>query len=170
MKLTKYHRSAFVRAVMDDVPTVDYQTEVHALILEDSIKQLPEKLQKIARDKELSQYLARTHCWLREFDNLYVFAQYNGDFKRSPECDAKFEELNALQMAQNQARAELRNKLDGVIRSCTTDVQVRKALPEFSKYLPEAESPVDRTVPVIANLVADLMSMGWPKDKEAVPA
>jgi hypothetical protein len=170
MKLTKYHREAFVLAVMEDVPKVDYESQAHALILEDSIQQLPEKLQKIARDKTLRQYLNMNHFWLREFCSLYVFNIHEERLKLSAKAQAEFDKLEELQKAQNEARRDLRDKLNGVIRSCTTDVQVRKALPEFSKYLPEAESPVDRTVPVIANLVADLMSMGWPKDKEAVPA
>lgn len=166
MKLTKYHRQAFVRSVMDDVPKEDYEAKVHALVIEDSILQLPEKLQKIARDKTLSQYVNREHYWMREFSNTYVFCISRGDFKLTAEAQAKFDELNTLQMAQNEARQQLRRKLESAINSCTTDTQVRKALPEFAKYLPEAESPVDRTVPVIANLVSDLMSMGWPKDQE----
>ena len=170
MKLTKYHREAFVRSVMDDVPKVDYETQAHKLILEDSIAQLPEKLQKMARDKTTSQYLNMDHHWLREFGSLYVFSLRQEGFKLSATAQVEFDKINELQKAQNEARRHLRNKVDGVIRSCTTDVQVRKALPEFSKYLPEAESPVDRTVPVIANLVADLMSMGWPKDAEAKTA
>lgn len=170
MKLTKYHRQAFVRSVMDDVPKVDYETQAHALILEDSIMQLPEKLQKAAKDKVLSQYLNMDHHWLREFGSLYVFNLRQDGFKLSPHAQVKFDELNELQKAQNLARMKLKTKLEGVINSCSTDTQVRKALPEFAKYLPEAESPVDRTVPVIANLVSDLMSMGWPKDKELLAA
>ena len=40
-------------------------------------------------------------------------------------------------------------------------------LPEFEKYLPADEQKALRSVPVVANLVADFTKAGWPKDKAA---
>ena len=58
----------------------------------------------------------------------------------------------------------LRKQLTAVIASCTTLKQAKKALPEFVKYLPEEPgSAIDRTLPVVGNLVADLSKAGWPK-------
>ena len=165
MKLTKYHRQAFVRAVMNDVPKEDYESKAHAIAIEDSILQLPEKLQAAARDKDLSRYISRANFWSREFSSVLTFAIYAGDFKLSAKAQVEFDKLSELAKTQSSARYALKQKLESAIGARTTDMQVRKALPEFSKYLPAAESPVDRTVPVIANLVADLTKMGWPKDK-----
>lgn len=58
----------------------------------------------------------------------------------------------------------LRKQLTAVIAACTTLKQAKEALPEFIKYLPEEPgNPVDRTLPVVGNLVADLSKAGWPK-------
>ena len=49
--------------------------------------------------------------------------------------------------------------------------QALEILPEFAKYLPqERDGKVIRSMPVIANLVADLMQAGWPKDKAKAQA
>ena len=58
----------------------------------------------------------------------------------------------------------LRKQLTAVIDSCNTLKQAKAALPEFVKYLPgEPGNAIDRTLPVVGNLVADLMKLGWPK-------
>lgn len=61
----------------------------------------------------------------------------------------------------------LRKQLTAVIASCTTLKQAKEALPEFIKYLPkEPGSAIDRTLPVVGNLVADLVKAGWPAKKK----
>lgn len=63
-------------------------------------------------------------------------------------------------------RAKLESNLRATACSVTTREALVKLLPEFEKYLPAADAPQDRTVPALANLVADFVAAGWPKGKE----
>lgn len=40
---------------------------------------------------------------------------------------------------------------------------LRAAMPEFAKYLPEADKAPDRSLPVVANVVSEFTKAGWPK-------
>ena len=44
------------------------------------------------------------------------------------------------------------------------------ALPEFEKYLPADEPAAVRSLPVVANVVADFVKAGWPKGKQPARA
>ena len=49
--------------------------------------------------------------------------------------------------------------------SCTTRKALANLLPEFEQYLPEDTPAAIRSLPAIANIVADFSKAGWPKDK-----
>jgi hypothetical protein len=38
-------------------------------------------------------------------------------------------------------------------------------LPEFEKYFPAEDAPISKNLPALANMVADLTKLGWPKGK-----
>lgn len=62
----------------------------------------------------------------------------------------------------------LKAKLTAAIAACFTLKQAKERLPEFVKYLPtDRDSTGTSNLPAVANLVADLVQLGWPKDKEA---
>lgn len=50
------------------------------------------------------------------------------------------------------------------ISACTTRKQAAEVLPEFEKYLPEDEPKALRTLPALANVAADFVKAGWPKN------
>jgi hypothetical protein len=52
--------------------------------------------------------------------------------------------------------------LKGVIESCSSLKQLNERLPEFKKYFPTEEKPV-ANLPALANVVAELSKLGWPK-------
>ena len=63
-----------------------------------------------------------------------------------------------------KARGDLYQKLKGVIEACTTLKKLKELLPEFEAYFPTEAEPT-KNLPAVANLVTDMMQMGWPKDK-----
>lgn len=170
MKLTKIHREAFVKAVMQDVPKVDYIEEARKLVLNDSIEQLPAQLRPAALDKELSPYLRTdTHYQSAFSQSFSVFSHRGSYYTPSKKCKPKLDELGEKHKSQKQQREALKERVEGVIASCTTLKIAKERLPEFIKYLPE-EVEKSQNLPAIANLAADLVKMGWPKDKQPATA
>ena len=47
MKLTNIIRDAFVRSVMNDVPTVDYSEQIREVVTKEAVAQLPEKVRAL---------------------------------------------------------------------------------------------------------------------------
>ena len=169
MRLTKSDKDAFVLAVVQDIPKIDYQEQARAMIYEDSIAQLPAKVQAIARDKTLSHYLEMGNHWHNPFGSVRVFEPRGTCYNSTKEVQAKVIELSKLHNEQEARLDEARAKLRGAIEPCTTLKIALERLPEFEQYLPKQQ---EKTIhlPSIANLCADLATLGWPKDKQLTPA
>lgn len=167
MRLTKSDKEAFVRAVMDDVPEVDYQEQVRSKIMAWALSIMPDKVRAVYN--EYPQYfetnLVNTPrgCW---GVNVPI-AEYVGDLgKRAPELWAELVDLGTLCTEQCQARRTLESKVRGLIETCSTLKKAHELLPEFTKYLPaDRDQKVVANLPV-ANTVTELMLAGWPKNQE----
>lgn len=172
MKLTKYDRESFVRAVMDDIPKIDYMEQVRAIVLEDSIKQLPTKLQDAARDEKCKSFLEMTSYYGRDFGNSFsAFGHRYSSFAPSKDAMKRIDELTRLYMAQKAKRDAVEAKLTATIQACSTLKVAIERLPEFVTYLPEDRSPAPGAyLPAVANLVSDLATLGWPISKTETKA
>lgn len=185
MKLTKAHKAEFVRAVLADVPTKNYPTQAEDLarkLCQAKYKELGLSRVDINRlkfagisirvwheDGSDTVVAARPSDATRGYYLSNSFAQIGGnglseheivEITDCPEMMAirqgYADELNMLN--------NLRKQLTAVIAACSSLKQAKEALPEFIKYLPgEPGSTIDRTLPVVGNLVADLSKAGWPK-------
>lgn len=178
MKLSKYHKQAFVSAVMDDVPMHDYSEDFHKMIDADMLKTAPKKLVPILQDKELRSYLIRgygsiqpntlhknNHYWYPYTVGISAVATYL-DYKMSDEAEAAALALMEAATDQKIKRDQLEAMVRGTIESCSTLKQATARLPEFVKYLPE-EASATRLLPAVANLSAKLIEAGWPKEAVA---
>lgn len=168
MRLTKTHREAFVRAVMQDVPRIDYKELARKLVLDDSIKQLPPKMRAIAADKEANHFLRTENFYVYHTfqESFTVYCGRGNNFKLSEKGQKDFDELAAKYKAQSRDRDNLKEKIGATIAECSTLKVAKARLPEFEKYLPQdTDAFKTPNVPAIANLVADLTKLGWPKDK-----
>ena len=115
MKLTKHIREAFVRAAMQDVPKlVDFEAQAHKLCIEDSIMQLPPKLQAIARDNSLNYCLSMDTYWFprHPFHGVYVYEPRGTSYRPSPEVLKTVLELSGKKQAEDEAQCTER-KTDG---------------------------------------------------------
>lgn len=185
MKLTKAHREEFVRAVLADVPTKNYPTQAEDLarkLCRAKYKELGLSGVDINRLKYTGIYIrvwhedgsdtvmaTRPSDAMRGYYLSNSFAQISGNglFDREIAEITDCPEMVAIRQGYADERNmlnNLRKQLTAVIASCTTLKQAKEALPEFIKYLPEEPgSAIDRTLPVVGNLVADLSKAGWPK-------
>lgn len=171
MKLTKADREAFVAAVMDDVPVIDYDTPAEKRAQELYAAACPAPIQAIYADKKLRRFLDTAYRWLPgSLNNCYVLNLSDEravDLANDPELLA----LDAKKTTQSQTIARLRGDVTGVINSCTTLKQAKERLPEFERYLPaDRDGSGLSNLPAIANVVAGLTKAGWPKGQERTAA
>lgn len=166
MRLNKSDKQAFVLAVMADVPEIDFQEKALALVREEIRESLPDPVRAIYDDKKLRPYLGNA-CVSMPGCFRYQYFDAATCYEMSRELAAVITKLSDEARAQDNARRELKSRLEGVIESCTTLKRAKELLPEFEKYLPaERGTVIDRSVPVISNIVADLTAAGWPKGQE----
>jgi hypothetical protein len=166
MRLTNIIRDSFVRSVMQDLPSlVNYEEQAHKIYKDDAIEQMPPQLRPIALDKELSTWLETNsvYSYSSPFSSTYVFSQRGRSYNATDRAKAKVAELVAKAKAQQAERDALEQKLKGIAYGCTTRKVLAEALPEFEKYLPADEPAACRSLPAVANLVADFAKAGWPK-------
>lgn len=186
MKLTKQHREDFVQAVMADVPRIDYKTQV-----EDLVRKLWREILKKEKLTDISEarlnrenvivryythdstnkavpeipegerhwnYTSQVFCSLR----LHGLTEEEANFNKHPEIGELLKKL----VDQVNQRHEMSKRIRAVIDACSTLKQAKEALPEFEKYLPKEPEKVDRSLPVVGNLVAELTKAGWPDKKK----
>ena len=167
MRLTKTDKRAFVRAVMNDVPKTDYESLAQKAFEKWFVTELPPKLAAVYADAQLKNALDKT--WVYGFSRDYCLDRYQlcGNYIVAESIPQALHDelikLADLHKAQQQSRNSLEEKLESAINSCSTLKVARKRLPEFEKYLPAERDGISNTanLPVIANLVADLVTAGW---------
>lgn len=170
MKLTNQIRDAFIRAAMNDVPSIDYNEQIRVAVQADAVAQLPPKVKALHKDASLRHFV-KTVNW-GHWSNRVTVPSGDDGFKLTPEAEAKVAALQQADNEQTQSRQALRERLRQVAYSVSTRKALVDALPEFEKYLPADQQAAVRTLPVVANVVAEFVKAGWPKGKkrEAVAA
>lgn len=165
MRLTNTMRTAFVRAAMQDVPQVDYTEQIRTVAIDYAVAKLPPKIRAIWNDKDLRGHVGTSQIFV---GGAYIAIP--GDGMTEEERHTAFGSLIAMRKAQQTELDNLATKLTGVANSCATRKALADALPEFAKYLPPEETPINRSMPALANVVADFMKAGWPKGHKPNPA
>jgi hypothetical protein len=168
MRLTQYHRQAFVSAVMNDVPRTNHNEIAHKLAQDYLVEHMPPKVRAVFDDKGLRHYLVTTCTYFPgSISNAAMYGAEGGIhwWKQVPELSAKISEIAQQADEQCTQRYNLESKLRAIAKSCTTRAALAKALPEFEKYLPAEDAP-STNLPALANVVADFVQAGWPKGKK----
>lgn len=156
MKLTKYEREAIARAIEADIPKPDKaarKQKLQAAI----VKHMSPECRKIFNrtPKALAAYYVG--------DLIYIGSW--GDARDVVIGDCPPDVVKALiepYQTEDTKRRDTLDKLRAAIDACSTLKQLNDRLPEFKKYFPTEQQPT-KNLPAIANLVADLTKLGWPK-------
>lgn len=173
MKLTNYIRDAFVEAALADVPkSCDHTEEIRKIAHADLVAQLPAVIQKAWKDNATMEYVKRT---TDRYGGVSVAYPATSEYSRvaaklTAEAQKQVDKLAAEMKADEALRQDLRQKLKGAAYACNTTKQLRELLPEFDKYLPAEEEKTCRTLPAVANIVADFTKAGWPAKKQGATA
>lgn len=166
MRLTKTDKQAFIDAVMNDVPFVDYDEETRSLLRKWGVESLPEDLHPMAKKypSYFETFYIYTPCPLPSVHVLCNPDWQGSGFKnKEPEKYAQLVEMSKSARAQSETLEALRRKITGLIESCSTLKTARERLPEFEKYLP-ADRDGGGTINLpVSNVLAELTNLGWPK-------
>lgn len=164
MKLDRYKKSAFVRAVIADIPKVDYAEQARSLVTTWEVTQIPDAVKK----------LQETHPdWVRKptplqmpvgLCNMAVLTAvgYSGLEGAAPELWSKLTEIAAKAKEQDANTKRVEDATRNAISTFTTVEAARKGLPEcFHKYLIEVTG-LTPDLPAV-DLAKKLTDLGWPK-------
>ena len=166
MRLTRSDKDAFVRAVMDDVPQIDYD-EIAAGIAREAIRASLPKTVADAVSKHSECFDTMIVSLPYGIRNIHVRATSGGGFDELKRLPRGWDELEAFakdKKTQDARLSALESKVRSVIEACSTLKQALERLPEFEKYLPkERDGTGVSNLPAIANVVSDLTAAGWPK-------
>jgi hypothetical protein len=111
--------------------------------------------------------------WFNRGDYYYISGVGNSfavprptNMRLPEEALARVNALVTLHKEQKSKMDSLEYRLKAVAEGASTRKALVAALPEFEKYLPsEVEAPV-RSLPAIANVVAEFTKAGWPKGEK----
>jgi hypothetical protein len=147
---------------MDDVPQIDYREEIRIKLQTLAIKAMPDELRPLYK------------IYPDHFQHYFFYSGHGlGSVKvvgpdseeKKLRSDTGYIELCEATEKQRERMAALKGKVYGLIHSVQTAEALDKIAPEFSKYIATArDNPIDRSVPAVANVVADLVKAGWPKE------
>lgn len=156
MKVTKLQKEAIVRAIMQDVPKPD-KSKRHAKVQAALVK---------AMSPECRKLFAKRPDVLREHHTGDITYDGSGWDKRHVTLgDAPkgtIDEILKPFRAEDDAYNEAKQNLKNAIMACTTLKALQTTFPEFIKYFPTETQPT-KNLPALANVVADLSKLGWPK-------
>ena len=171
-RLNESIRSAFVNAVLNDTPKVDYAEQRRKIIQDYLFAIAPAALMRIYKDHDLRRFLRLEYVAYDSASGSRL-SWGLGKYWLVPDCDytykiedketlKKLHAIDEQETAQVNQRTELEKKLRATILAFNTVKQARDALPEFVKYLPDEADPKCKTLPAITDLVTDLVKAGWP--------
>ena len=157
MKITKYDKQTIVKAIMADVPKPDKTKrleEIQATI----VKAMSPMVRKVFKEipGALRTYHVGDLTYNGNWDSRIVVV---GDV-----TDGMMDAILKPYKDEDDAIDAAHNKLRNAIDSCTTRKALMDRLPEFEKYFPTEAAPT-KNLPALANVVADLSKLGWPKSK-----
>jgi hypothetical protein len=158
MRLDKYTKSSIIRAIMDDVPAPD-KAKRRADLQAAVVKVMSPEVRKVYNKTPSA---LRTH---HVGDVIYDGYGWNTrDIIAGDVTDKVIEEIIKPYKAEDEARHATKRKLQGIVEGCSTLKQLQTLLPEFKQYMPTETAPT-KNLPAVANMVADLSKLGWPKGK-----
>lgn len=156
MRLNSYTKSSIVRAIMQDLPAIDKEKR-RADLQAALVKAMSPAARKLFKE---SPFALRTH---HVGDMIYDGRDWSTrDITSGDVNAATIDELCKPYKEEDDARYAAKRKLEGIVEGCSTLKQLQNLLPEFKHYMPTETAPT-KNLPAVANMVADLSKLGWPK-------
>lgn len=154
MKLTKLTKQAIVRAIIQDIPPIDAVARAEAI----------KKAIVAAMSPEVRKLYKTKPDALRTDSVKYSnpFRTWGSDVPVGDVTAAQIKDIVAPYEKQADERMQAERKLEHAFSGINTLKQALTTFPEFKKYYPTEEEPT-KNLPALANVMADLSKLGWPK-------
>lgn len=175
MNLAKHHKEAIVAAVIADIPRArkDPPGDAQKIMDADIAKFAPKEIAALWKDKALACYLDIGN------DPISYFAINQRYSAKLYSVQVRFPRKHTMSDAGKEAMKALYDELIGeagaiaaaetALANSIAGLRTRKAFvamfPELEKYAPP-EPAMGTNLPAIANVMADLTKLGWPKGAE----
>lgn len=154
MKLSKYTKQAIVRAIIQDIPPID--KEARALAVNAAIvKAMSPEVRKLFKTHPSA---LRT----RNVEYTNPFRQWGNEVTVGDVTDEQLKAITAPYDKQEEERRGAEARLNHAFAGINTLKQALATFPEFKKYYPTEAEPT-KNLPALANVMADLSKLGWPK-------
>ena len=154
MKFNKLTKQAIVRAIIQDIPPID--KEARAVAVKDAIvKAMSPEVRKLFKTHPRALRTASV-CYANPF-RTWGSDEIVGDV-----TEKQLAEIIKPYAAQEEARAQAEHRLRDAFAGINTLKQALTTFPEFKKYYPTEAEPT-KNLPALANVMADLSKLGWPK-------
>lgn len=176
MNLNKAHKQAIVAAVVADVPREykDFYERAQKIVDADVQKYAPKEIAAIAKNPALACYLSYGSSHIGYFatdpgyDPDFGYTHLSKPCKHDLSDSGKAAIRELLELARVEIRAvrAASDALAGAIFGIRTVKAFVTQFPELAKYAPD-EPTMGTNLPAIANVMAGLATLGWPKEKVA---
>lgn len=171
MNLNKTTKAMIIDDIMNDVPRVDYDKQLLGRA-EHLVKQ--KQIEVFGSDDRVKTLIYEgsiNYNYIRLYNRVYsktipvvAYGLTNGEIE-SIRKDEQIVEIIDKLIAQDNHLANLRKKLETMFAGIKTKKQAMRVAPEFEKYYPN-EVTQTSNLPVVTEVISDLVEAGWPKDKE----
>jgi hypothetical protein len=154
MKFNKYTKQSIVRAIIQDIPPIDKEARANA-IKEAIVEAMSPEVRKLFKSNPKA---------LRTDQVMYASPLRNWGYDVVV-GDVTKEQINAITAPyekQEEERNGAERKLEAAFSGINTLKQALATFPEFKKYYPTEAEPT-KNLPALANVMADLSKLGWPK-------
>lgn len=159
MKITKLQKESIVRAIMQDVPKPD-KSKRHAAVQAALVKAMSPECRKLFNK---SPGIFQSH-----HTGVITYDGCNWGLRHVVIGDAPAGTVDKLlepYKVEDEKYREAQYNLKNAVMACTTLKALETTFPEFKKYYPTETQPT-KNLPALANVVADLSKLGWPKGEK----
>lgn len=171
-RLVNEQRNAIRRAILADVPKVDYDEKIRSRALKLAVCELPAAAKRIWDDPEARGLLKIESCYFGYDNNRRQYAASASlpGFVSQHEAILEDEEIVGFVAASN-TQADLRAKLNSELQNNLATVNTHEAFaerwPELVKYLPDGSEAKVANLPATTQLLDDLKAAGLELDTAA---
>jgi hypothetical protein len=155
MKFSKYAKQSIVRAIIHDLPPINKEARAIA-IKEAIVNAMSPEVRELFKSKPVALRTATV-----EYINPHRHWQ---EFTVGDVTDEQIKKIMEPYDNEEQERREAEGKLARAFAGINTLKQALTTFPEFKKYYPTEAEPT-KNLPALANVIADLSKLGWPKDQ-----
>lgn len=159
MKIDKHTKQSIVRAIMNDVPKPDYKkrrADLQAAV----VKLMSPEVRRVFKLCPGALHTYHVGETLYDGQSWWSRTIVCGDVPSE-----KIDELVAPYQDEDRACRHAQANLTNIVNSCNTLAALKRNLPEFESYFPTEAQPT-KNLPALANVVADLSKLGWPKGQQ----